>query len=43
VRIEYDREADALYVYIDEQALNTGETARTVEIAPVRIYADVDA
>lgn len=38
MRIEYDREVDAVYVYVNE-----GEHARTVEVDPLRIYVDVDA
>ncbi|MDQ3964843.1 MAG: DUF2283 domain-containing protein [Actinomycetota bacterium] len=38
MRIEYDREAKAVYLYVAE-----GEHARTVEVEPLRIYVDVDA
>lgn len=38
MRIEYDREANAVYVYVNE-----GEHARTVEIEPLRTYVDVDS
>lgn len=38
VRIEYDRQANAVYVEVSE-----GEHARTVEVEPHRIYVDVDA
>jgi uncharacterized protein YuzE len=37
MRIEYDREADAVYVQVFE-----GEHARTVEVEPLQIYVDVD-
>jgi uncharacterized protein YuzE len=38
MRIEYDREAKALYLYVAE-----GEHARAVEVEPLKIYPDVDA
>lgn len=38
MRIEYDREVNAVYVYVNE-----GDHARTVEIEPMRIYVDVDS
>jgi uncharacterized protein YuzE len=38
MRIEYDREARAVYLYVAE-----GEHARTVEVEPLKIYVDVDA
>ncbi|CAN5789954.1 hypothetical protein BH23ACT11_BH23ACT11_29650 [soil metagenome] len=38
MRIEYDREAKAVYVDVAE-----GEHARTVEVEPLKIYVDVDA
>ena len=37
MRIEYDREAKAVYVNVAE-----GEHARTVEVEPLKIYVDVD-
>lgn len=37
MRIEYDREARAVYLYVRE-----GEHARTVEVEPMKIYVDVD-
>lgn len=37
MRIEYDRQANAVYVEVNE-----GEHARTVEVEPQRIYVDVD-
>jgi uncharacterized protein YuzE len=38
MRIEFDREANAVYVYVSE-----GEHARTIEVEPLKIYVDVDA
>ena len=38
MRIEYDRQANAVYVYVNE-----GEHAHTVEVEPLRIYVDVDS
>lgn len=38
MRIEFDRQADAVYVYVNE-----GEHARTIEVEPMEIYVDVDA
>ena len=38
MRIEYDREAKALYLYVAE-----GEHVRAVEVEPLKIYPDVDA
>jgi uncharacterized protein YuzE len=38
MRIEYDREARAVYVVLSE-----GVHARTVEVQPLKIYVDVDA
>ncbi len=38
MRIEYDREANAVYVNVTE-----GVHARTVEVEPLSIYVDVDA
>jgi uncharacterized protein YuzE len=38
MRIEFDREANAVYVYVHE-----GEHAQTVEVEPLRIYVDVDS
>jgi uncharacterized protein YuzE len=37
MRIEYDQEANAVYVYV-----NKGAHARTVEVEPLKIYVDVD-
>ena len=38
MRIEYDREAKALYLYVAE-----GEHVRAVEVEPLKIYPGVDA
>jgi uncharacterized protein YuzE len=38
MRIEYDQEANAVYVYVNE-----GEHTRTVEVEPLKIYVDVDS
>jgi len=38
MRIEYDREARAMYWHVSE-----GEHARTIEVEPLQIYVDVDA
>lgn len=38
MRIEYDQEAKAVYVYVAE-----GEHARTIEVEPLKIYVDVDS
>ena len=38
MRIEFDQEANAVYVNVRE-----GEHARTIEVEPLRIYVDVDA
>ena len=38
MRIEYDQEANAVYVNVTE-----GVHARTVEVEPLSIYVDVDA
>ena len=38
MRIEYDREAKAVYVNVAD-----GEHARTVEVEPMKIYVDVDS
>ena len=38
MRIEYDREADAVYVDVAE-----GLHAQTVEVEPLTLYVDVDA
>jgi uncharacterized protein YuzE len=38
MRIEYDRESDAIYVNISD-----GEHARTIEVVPIEIYVDVDS
>ncbi len=38
MRIEYDREARAIYV-----ALADGVHARTVEVQPLKVYVDIDA
>jgi uncharacterized protein YuzE len=37
MRIEYDQEANAVYVYVNE-----GEHAHTVEVEHLKIYVDVD-
>ena len=38
MRIEYDREARAVYLHVAD-----GEHTRTVEVEPLKIYVDVDA
>ena len=38
MRIEYDHEADAVYVDVTD-----GAQARTVEVEPDNIYVDIDA
>ena len=37
MRIEYDREAKAVYLHMAE-----GVHARTVEVEPLKVYVDVD-
>lgn len=37
MQIEYDRQANAVYIEVNE-----GEHARTVEVEPQRVYVDVD-
>lgn len=43
MRIRYDREADAVYVEVDEAALRSGKQHHAVEVEPVMLYVDVDA
>jgi uncharacterized protein YuzE len=38
MRIEYDRNAMALYVHLAD-----GEQAETVEVQPMKVYVDIDA